>query len=137
MNVRFTETPDVNRVRDALGKVGIDTSKVTLQPVTSRPTELIIHAPQLEQGTEAERRVDEDKRRIIRGLQSLSPAGDVAAGRVNINSIDAPGIEAELRQVIAHRCKEQVPESLRVRIFEAIQQETSIRLPDPPGTFQV
>ncbi|MFL6213048.1 MAG: protein translocase subunit SecF [Blastocatellia bacterium] len=98
MTVRFTEQPNVNRVRDALGKVGIQTEKVTLQPVVSRPTELLIHAPQLEKGSEAERRVDEDKRTIIRGLQSLNPAGDVAAGRVNINSIDAPGIEAELRQ---------------------------------------
>src|SRR5690349_21734543 len=98
MTVRFTEQPDVNRVRGALGKVGIDTTKVTLQPVTSRPNELIIHAPQLGSGSEAERRVDEDKRTIIRGLQSLNPAGDVAAGRVNINSIDAAGIEAELRQ---------------------------------------
>src|SRR5256714_10823899 len=98
MTVRFTESPKLDRVRGALGKVGIPTDKVTLQPVVSRPNELIIHAPQLEQGSEAERRVDEDKRRIIRGLQSLSPAGDVAAGRVNINSIDAAGIEAELRQ---------------------------------------
>jgi len=98
MTVRFTETPNLNRVREALGRVGIPTDKVTLQPVVSRPNELIIHAPQLEQGSEAERRVDEDKRRIIRGLQSLNPAGDVAAGRVNINAIDAAGIEAELRQ---------------------------------------
>jgi preprotein translocase SecF subunit len=99
MTVRFTEQPNVNRVRDALSKVGIETDKVTLQPVVSRPNELIIHAPQLGSGNEAERRVDEDKRTIIRGLQSLSPAGDTAAGRVNINSIDAAGIEAELRQV--------------------------------------
>ncbi|HKP12172.1 MAG TPA: hypothetical protein VJZ91_08690, partial [Blastocatellia bacterium] len=99
MTVRFTEQPTLDRVRGALSKVGIDTNKVTLQPVVSRPNELIIHAPQLEKGNEAERRVDEDKRTIIRGLQSLSPAGDAAAGRVNINSIDAAGIEAELRQV--------------------------------------
>ncbi|HJQ23732.1 MAG TPA: protein translocase subunit SecF [Blastocatellia bacterium] len=108
MTVRFTETPNLNRVRDALGRVGIPTDKVTLQPVVSRPNELIIHAPQLEQGTEAERRVDEDKRRIIRGLQSLSPAGDVAAGRVNVNSIDAPGIEAELRQADPFGINKQV-----------------------------
>lgn len=99
MTVRFTEQPDLGRVRGALSRVGIDTDKVTLQPVVSRPNELIIHAPQLGTGSEAERRVDEDKRTIIRALQSLSPAGDTAAGRVNINSIDAAGIEAELRQI--------------------------------------
>jgi preprotein translocase SecF subunit len=97
--VRFTEPPNLERVRGALGKTGIDTNKVTLQPVVSRPTELLIHAPQLGGGTEAERRVDEDKRTIIRALQSLNPAtGDVSAGKVNLNAIDAAGIEAELRQ---------------------------------------
>src|SRR5689334_4014079 len=108
MTVRFTEPPNVNRVRDALGKVGIQTEKVTLQPVVSRPTELLIHAPQLGSGTEAERRVDEDKRTIIRGLQSLNPAGDTASGRVNINSIDAAGIEAELRQADPFAINQQV-----------------------------
>ena len=99
MTVRFTEQPNLERVRGVLGRAGIDTNKVTLQPVVSRPTELLIHAPQLGGGSEAERRVDEDKRTIIRALQSLSPAGDVSAGKVNINAIDAAGIEAELRQV--------------------------------------
>lgn len=99
MTVRFKETPSLDKIRSTLGSAGIDTTKVTLQPVTSRPNELIIHAPQLAAGTEAERRVDEDKRAIIRALQLLNPEGDVSAGKVNINSIDAAGIEAELRQV--------------------------------------
>ena len=30
--------------------------------------------------------------------------------------------EAELRQVIAMRCREEVPESLRIRILEVIEQ---------------
>src|SRR6266571_3819356 len=99
MTVRFTEAPSLPKIRSTLSEAGIDTMKVTLQPVTSRPNELIIHAPQLREGTEAERRVDEDKRAIIGALQRLSPEGDVSAGKVNINSIDAAGIEAELRQV--------------------------------------
>ncbi|HJZ69407.1 MAG TPA: protein translocase subunit SecF [Blastocatellia bacterium] len=98
MTVRFKETPSLEKIRSTLGTAGIDTTKVTLQPVTSRPNELIIHAPQLAAGTEAERRVDEDKRAIIGALQQLNPEGDVSAGKVNINSIDAAGIEAELRQ---------------------------------------
>ncbi|HMG36973.1 MAG TPA: protein translocase subunit SecF [Blastocatellia bacterium] len=99
MTARFKEPPDVSRVRSVLGDAGIDTTKVTLQPVVSRPTELIIHSPQLATGSESERRVDEDKRTIIRALQRLSASGEVAAGKVNINSIDAGGIDAELRQV--------------------------------------
>src|SRR3977135_19425 len=48
MTVRFKQMPQLNEVRTALGSAGIDTSKVTLQPVVSRPNELIIHAPQLQ-----------------------------------------------------------------------------------------
>src|SRR5882724_456871 len=99
MTVRFKEQPSLSHIRDALSAAHIDTTKVTLQPVTSRPNELIIHSPQLDTGTEAERRVDEDKRSIIGALQRLNPAGDIAAGKININSVDAAGIEAELRQV--------------------------------------
>jgi preprotein translocase SecF subunit len=99
MDVRFKELPSLGTVRSVLGSAGIDTTKVTLQPVTSRPNELIIHAPQLATGSEAERRVDQDKREIISALQRLNAAGDESAGKVNINSIDAAGIEAELRQV--------------------------------------
>ena len=99
MTVRFKEQPSLDQIRSAIAAGGIDTSKVTLQPVTSRPNELIIHSPQLGIGSEAERRVDEDKRAIIGALQRLNPAGDIAAGKININSIDAAGIEAELRQV--------------------------------------
>lgn len=99
MTVRFKEQPSLGQIRDALSAAHIDTTKVTLQPVTSRPNELIIHSPQLVEGSEADRRVDEDKRSIIGAMQRLNPAGDIAAGKININSVDAAGIEAELRQV--------------------------------------
>jgi preprotein translocase SecF subunit len=97
--VRFKEQPSLDQIRSALSAANIDTTKVTLQPVTSRPNELIIHSPQLAGGSEADRRVDEDKRSIIGAMQRLNPAGDIAAGKININSVDAAGIEAELRQV--------------------------------------
>lgn len=99
MTARFKQPPDLGEIRTALGEVGIDTSKVTLQPDTSKPNELLIRAPQLSTGSEAERRVDEDKRAIIRALQGLSADGAEAAGKVNINRIDAEGIEQELRQL--------------------------------------
>jgi preprotein translocase SecF subunit len=99
MTVRFKEPPDLDKVRAALGRSGIDTSKITLQPVVTRPTELLIHAPQLAAGSETERRIDQDKRAITTALQRLDPGVDGSDGYANINSIDAAGIEAELRQV--------------------------------------
>ena len=45
---------------------------------------------------------------------------------------EAFDFEAELRLVIAQKCREQVPDSLRMKIAEAIQHET-IQLPEPPG----
>ncbi len=99
LTVRFKEQPSTDRIRAVLGSAGIDTTKVILQPVTNSPNEMLIRCPQLGGGTEAERRVDEDKRTITRALQALSPAGNVAVGKVNVNTIDAEGIEQELRQV--------------------------------------
>jgi preprotein translocase subunit SecF len=99
LSVRFKQQPSLNDIRAALGETGIDTNKVTLQQDLSRPNELLIRAPQLRGGSEAERRVDEDKRAIISALQKLNPEGQAAVGKVNINTINAEGIEQELRQI--------------------------------------
>jgi preprotein translocase SecF subunit len=96
MTVRFKQMPPLDQVRSVLSSAGVDTNRVVLQPITNRPNELIIRTPQLE-GSESERRVDEDKRTIIRALQKLNPSGETAAGKLNVNSIDAEGIEQELR----------------------------------------
>jgi mycothiol system anti-sigma-R factor len=37
--------------------------------------------------------------------------------------LEAFGFEAELRTVIASKCREQVPEGLRIRVQQVIQQE--------------
>jgi preprotein translocase subunit SecF len=99
LTVRFKQPPVTESIRSVLGSAGIDTTKVILQPVTNNPNEMLIRCPQLGGGTESERRVDEDKRTITRALQALSPAGNVAVGKVNVNTIEAEGIEQELRQV--------------------------------------
>ncbi|MGP0110739.1 MAG: mycothiol system anti-sigma-R factor [Acidimicrobiales bacterium] len=39
--------------------------------------------------------------------------------------VGAFGFEAELRKVIANRCKDHVPDSLVARVAEALQQEYS------------
>src|SRR4030095_14721238 len=72
MTIRFKEQPSLDQIRSALASAKIDTTKVTLQPVTSRPNELIIHSPQLAEKSEAERSGDEDKRAITRALQRLN-----------------------------------------------------------------
>ncbi|HXG93659.1 MAG TPA: protein translocase subunit SecF [Blastocatellia bacterium] len=94
MTVAFKQMPSLNDVRSALADAGIDTSKVTLQPVTSRPNELQIRAPQFQSGS-----VDEGKRVVIRALQKLSPEGDLSQGKVNINAASRDNIERELREV--------------------------------------
>jgi preprotein translocase SecF subunit len=97
MTVRFEQRPSLEAVRSALAAAGIDTTKVTLQSDIARPQELLIRAPQLGSGTEAERRVDEEKRTITRALQRLNP-GDTSGGKLNINLLDVDSIEQELRR---------------------------------------
>ncbi len=101
MTVRFKQMPSLDQIRSVIGDAGIDTRNVVLQPITNRPNELIIRTPQKEGTTEADHRVDEDKRTIIRALQKLNSAGDVAANKLNINSVNAEAIEQELRQADA------------------------------------
>src|SRR5215471_12528968 len=98
MTVRFKQPQSAEEIRSVLNSsgVGIDTSKVTIVNDKSKPADMIIRAPEL--GAESERRVDETKRAIIRALQRISPSGEAAAGKVNINGIDAEGIEQELRR---------------------------------------
>jgi preprotein translocase subunit SecF len=99
MTVRFKQQPSLDTIRGALANIGIDTSKVTLQPVTTRQNEIIIRAPQLVAGTESERRVDEDKRTIIRALQQIGASSAQSATlTANINTVDVEAVEAELRQ---------------------------------------
>lgn len=98
VTVRFKEPVAADTIRSALSDGGIDTNKVIIQTDTSRPNEMLIRAPQIAR-TEAEQRVDEDKRAIIRALQKLNPAGSLAVGKLNINNIDAEGIEQEFRQM--------------------------------------
>lgn len=57
--------------------------------------------------------LDDDRRTLIRGhLDDCSPC------------FKAFDFETELRAVIAAKCKDQVPESLRAKIEQALSQET-------------
>ena len=95
MTVRFAQPHSAEDVRHVLQQGGIDTSKFIIVNDRNNPKDMIIRAPDL--GSEAERRVDETERLVVRSLQKLNPSGDVALGKLNINSTDADGIEQELR----------------------------------------
>ncbi|HEY6330700.1 MAG TPA: protein translocase subunit SecF [Blastocatellia bacterium] len=91
MTVRFKEPHSPGQIRDVLGRGGVDTSKVTIVNDASNPNNKIIRAPV--SGDE-----DQTERQVIRALQTLNPSAEAAAGKDNINSIDAPGIEQDLRR---------------------------------------
>lgn len=68
----------------------------------------------------------EERRRAIRF--HLDGCGDC---------FEVLGFETELRRVVADRCKEHVPETLKQRIAEAIRQEQADRGEEPaagPGS---
>ncbi len=102
MTVRFKEAVAPEQIRSALSTdPAIDTSKVTIQTVLGRNSEFQIRAAQ--SGNDFQ-----DKRRLIRALQKLNPEGDISAGKANINTINAEGIEIELREVDSLGIKDQV-----------------------------
>jgi len=47
--------------------------------------------------------------------------------------LEAYDFEAELRMVIARKCRESVPESLRIRIHEVIVRESQQQFPGSSG----
>jgi preprotein translocase subunit SecF len=96
MTVRFAQPHNAEEVRRVLQQGGIDTSKFIIVNDRNNPRDMIIRAPDL--GSEAEHRVDETERLVVRSLQKLNPSGEVALGKLNINSTDADGIEQELRE---------------------------------------
>jgi preprotein translocase subunit SecF len=96
MTVRFKSPHAPEQIRSVLAQGGVDTSKVTIVSDASDPDIVLIRAPELG-GTEADNGVDQTKRQVIKALQRLNPSGAAAAGKDNINSIDGPGIEQDLR----------------------------------------
>jgi preprotein translocase subunit SecF len=109
VTVRFTgNAPEIEQIRAAIGEAGIDPSKLTIQQgrgtvrvqdggTISGENDFIIRTPQT--GSESERRVDEDKRTIIRALRRFNTDSGQSANKVNINIIDEAGVEQELRQM--------------------------------------
>ncbi|MCL4422059.1 MAG: mycothiol system anti-sigma-R factor [Actinobacteria bacterium] len=67
---------------------------------------------------------EERREKILRHLDECHPC------------LKAFGFEKELRQLIASRCKDHVPESLRQRIAASIEQERSLGAEHTQGASQ-
>jgi preprotein translocase subunit SecF len=95
VNVKFKDAPPPEaRLREALGKQGIDPSKVIIQPIgdpiSGVKNEVLIRLPQREvghqAGASAESELDVEKRAILAALQTFNPPSD-AATKADLNTI--------------------------------------------------
>ena len=99
--VKFNSTPNLDRLRDALAAQGIESSKVTLQPVGDEigqapKNEVLVRLPNLEQapgagGSDA----DLGKQKILAALAGLNPAD--AKGKVDLNTLGRDVLRSELQ----------------------------------------
>ncbi|MCS6816222.1 MAG: protein translocase subunit SecF [Blastocatellia bacterium] len=95
VNVKFKDTPPPeDRLREALGKQGIDPGKVIIQPISDPisgiKNEVLIRLPQREAGQKAgssvESDLDVEKRAILAALNTFNPPSEVAT-KVDLNTI--------------------------------------------------
>lgn len=95
VNVKFKDVPPPeNRLREALGKQGIDPSKVIIEPISDPisgvKNEVLIRRPQREAGqragSPAESELDVEKRAILAALSTFNPPSEVAT-KVDLNTI--------------------------------------------------
>jgi preprotein translocase subunit SecF len=98
--VKFNTTPDVGRLREALGTQGIETAKVTIQPVGDQigqppRNEVLVRLPNLvnvvrqegqsETAAKATDDADVGKQKILAALATLNDSS--TAGRVDLNAL--------------------------------------------------
>ena len=119
-HVQFTKAPSTDAIRDALDQQGIDSSQVTIQPISGGGPEgegMLVRLPQeAGGGTDAEGGIGAQKRLVLRALSSFNAEQTAAAGKEDINLAEEAVIETELRvagvqgdlaaiatQVLAHR----------------------------------
>jgi preprotein translocase subunit SecF len=95
VTVKFKDTPpSEDRVRQALGRQGIDPSKIIIQPISDpisgATNEVLIRLPQREPGQKAGSSggsdLDAEKRAILEALSTFNPPSDVAT-KVDLNLI--------------------------------------------------
>lgn len=97
INVKFVQQPDSERIRQALARKGVDTSKVTIQRVTSSNIgyQLLIRTPQIG-GAETEGAgIDAGKKATIAALKELDPSAGTSA-RTEVNNTGAAELADDL-----------------------------------------
>ncbi|MFN9743765.1 MAG: protein translocase subunit SecF [Acidobacteriota bacterium] len=107
--IKFNSTPDVDRLRNALGTQGIETAKVTIQPVGDQigqppRNEVLVRLPNLvnvvrqegqsETAAKATDDADVGKQKILAALATLNDPA--TAGQVDLNSLGKDQIASAL-----------------------------------------
>lgn len=99
--VKFKTVPDLNRLRDALSKQGIEGSKIILQPVGDEigqapKNEVLVRLPNQVQENKQEGQSDADvgKQKILAALTTFNDAS--SQGKVDINRLGSDTLKTEL-----------------------------------------
>lgn len=110
-SVKFNAPPDLNKLRDALAAQGIESSKITLQPVgddigQAPKHEVLVRLPNLvnvvvEEGqsvTAAKATDDADigKQKILAALASFNPPGNET--KIDVNKLGSDDLSSELQK---------------------------------------
>jgi preprotein translocase subunit SecF len=99
VNARFKEPPDLGRLRAAIEQQGIESSKITLQPIKEQigresKNEVFIRIPNLETAAGATTNTDLGKLKILAALATLDD--QVATrGKINLNLIGRDQLKEE------------------------------------------
>jgi preprotein translocase subunit SecF len=107
--VKFREKPDLNKLRTSLGNQGIETTKVSLQPVSDRigeapANEVLVRLPNLvniqsqegQSATAAQSKEDADigKQKILTALAEFNDPS--SKGKMDLNTIGSDQLRSEL-----------------------------------------
>lgn len=103
VTVRFKNPHDDSRLRTALSKEGIDTTKVIIQPISGQigetpKNDVLIRLPQTVASENVAGGIDADKRKVIDALAKNYSSIDAATiqGKQDVNNSNAQGIKAVL-----------------------------------------
>ncbi|MCS6883846.1 MAG: protein translocase subunit SecF [Acidobacteriota bacterium] len=106
VNVRFRKPVDDSRLRTALSKRGIDSSKVVIQPVASQigevpRNEVLIRMPQTFSDEKVAGGIDTDKRAIIEALSVnySEVTAEQRAGKLDVNNVGRDTIREKLLEI--------------------------------------
>jgi preprotein translocase subunit SecF len=103
VNAKFKEPPDLGRLRAAIEEQGIDSSKITLQPINEQigresKNEVFIRIPNLETAAGATSNTDLGKMKILAALATLDD--QVATqGKINLNLIGRDELKEEFSRL--------------------------------------